>query len=74
MNCEYFPGFKTLTLTNGSDKIYLDGVEKTTSQVAIYGGMTYVSHKLFTEHFGWEFDSAWYDLLTNTYGYSFYTE
>jgi len=74
VNCEYFPGFKTMTLSNGSDKIYLDGAEKVTSPVAIYGGTTYVSNKLFTEYFGWDFDEAWYDMLTNTYNYSFWVE
>lgn len=72
-SCEYFPGFKTITLTNGSDKIYCDGVEKTTGTVIIENGTTYVSSKLFTDVFGWSFDTANYDMLNNIYWYGFYT-
>lgn len=72
-NCEYFPGFKTMTLTNGSDKIYFDGVEKTTGTVIIENGTTYVSSKLFTDVFGWSLDNADYDMINNIYWYGFYT-
>ena len=74
VSCEYFPDFKTMKLTNGSSKVYFDGVEKKTDSVVIQDGTTYVSNKLFTEYFGWEFSSAYYDMLSNIYNYSFWAE
>lgn len=70
---DYFPGFKTLTLTNGSDTVSLDGTEKTIGTVIIESGTTYVSNKLFTDVFGWEFSDATHDMLQNSYWYGFYT-
>ncbi len=71
---EFFPEFKTIKLINGSDKVYFDDVEKTTSKVFISDGTTYVSKEFFTEYFGWDFSSASYDLIENIYDYTFYTE
>lgn len=70
---DYFFEFKTIQLENGSDKVYLDGVEKTTSEVFIIDGTTYVNYKLFIEYFGWEHFWADYDLIEKTYSYGFYT-
>ena len=41
--------------------------------VIIENGTTYVSSKLFTDIFGWEFSDATYDMLQNSYWYGFYT-
>ncbi len=73
-SCEYFPDFKTIQLTNESDKVYFDDVEKTTSKVFILDGITYVSNELFNEHFGWNFYQAVYDMLEDAYSYSFITK
>ncbi len=70
---EYFPGFKTLTMTIGTDKVYTDGVEHTLGNIFTIDGSTYVNYKLFTDVFGWEINYAQYDLLTNEYSYSFWT-
>lgn len=69
----YFPRFNTMVLSNGSDKVYFDNTEKTTGTVIIENGTTYVSSKLFTDIFGWEFSDATYDMLQNSYWYGFYT-
>lgn len=69
----YFPGFNTMVLSNGSDKVYFDNAEKTTGTVIIENGTTYVSSKLFTDIFGWYFSDATYDILGNSYWYGFYT-
>lgn len=70
---EYFPGFKTLSLKSGSDKIYIDGKEHKTKKVIIKNDTMYVSSNLFVEHFGWEFSEAQYDLISKIYYFGFWT-
>lgn len=70
---EFFPGFKTMKLTVGSDKILLDSEEKTLTPVINDGGKVYVNVRLFTEIFGWELDEATHSLLLKQYMCDFYT-
>lgn len=70
---EYFPSFKSLRLTVGSDTVYVDEKEYNTGAVLLENGVTYVSSKLFEELFSWQLSGASYDILLNEYWYEFYT-
>lgn len=71
--CEYFPGFKTLSMKVGDNKVYADK-EYVIGKIMLINNSTYVSSKLFTEIFGWEFGYANHDLVSDEYSYVFYTE
>lgn len=71
---EYFTEFCNLKLSVDSDKAYADDIEYTIGTVILENGTTYVSNKLFTDVFAWEFSSASYDMIEKNYYYSFYTE
>lgn len=70
---EYFTNFKKLTITAGSDKYYLDETEYTYGAVILEDGTTYVDAELFTDAFGWELSTAYYDFVENIYGFAFFT-
>ncbi len=72
--CEYFDGFRTLSLTVGTDKAYTDGAEHTIGNVLVIGNDTYVNSKLFQEIFGWRLANANHNLLTGKYNYHFFTQ
>lgn len=71
--CDYFPGFKKMTLAAGSSKVYTDNGEYTTKNVIIENGTTYVSSKLFTELFKWQLAEAQHSYVTGVNYYEFYT-
>lgn len=73
LNSSYFPGFTQLKMVVGSDMIYLDSEEYKTDKVIERQGVSYVSHSLLEEVFGWELSSAYYDMINKTYDYYFYT-
>lgn len=70
---EFFEGFKTLKMTIGDDKIYIDDTEYTLGTVICNDGVTYVSTRLFTEVFGWELSDITHEILENRYSVSFWT-
>jgi len=71
---EYFPVFKKLTLTVGSDKVYADENEYLMGDVIEEDGISYVNSAVFCDLFGWELSWAEYNMLDNWYHYTFYTE
>ena len=71
--CEFFPEFKTLKMTLGSDKVYADNAEYTIGNIFTINGSTYVNSSLFSDVFGWEMTYAHKDILNNSYSYSFDT-
>ncbi|MBE7013878.1 MAG: hypothetical protein E7419_01565 [Ruminococcaceae bacterium] len=71
---EYFDGFNTLTMTIGSDKVYLDSVEHTIGKVILIDDVTYVNSRLFTDVFGWQLTDITHELISDTYSVTFYTE
>lgn len=70
---EYFPGFQTLEMTIGNDKVYLDGTEYVIGTVMLVDGVTYVSADLFTELFGWELIDITHSILDDFYYIGLYT-
>ena len=74
ISSEYFPGFNTLTMTIGTDKVYADNAEYAVGNIFTIDGSTYVNNKLFSEILGWELTYAQYDLVNDEYSYGFWTE
>lgn len=74
INCEHFTKFSTLSLSIGSDKVLVDGVESCIGEVKLIDGVTYVNTKLFTDIFGWNITSIYHELIENTYDFNFGTE
>ncbi len=72
--CEYFPTFKQLKLTVGSNKVYADEIEHFMGTVIEEDGISYVNSAVFCDIFGWELSWAEYNMLDNWYHYTFYTE
>lgn len=72
--CDYFPGFKTLTLTEDSGSVYADDKEYNLAKTRVWNGTTYVSVSLFEDVFGWTLNEVYHDMLNNTYGVGFETE
>lgn len=70
---EYFPEFKSLTMTIGDDKVYIDGAERAVGTVMLVDGVTYVNTRLFTDVFGWELCDMTHDMLDNSYTVGFWT-
>ena len=74
LRSEYFPGFKTLTLADGSSKVYTESGEYEAGVVLIdETGTTYVSNDFFEKILKWELSYLSHDLLDNSYYYAFYT-
>ncbi len=74
ITCGYFPGFKVLEMTVGTDKAYLDGQEREIGNVIVKDGISYVKAEAIEEIFGWEMTYMLYDILSNEYNYGFMTE
>lgn len=70
---EYFPGFETLTMTVGDDKVYADGAEHISGRVMLIDGVTYVSTGLFTDVFNWELCDITHNVLENIFSVDFWT-
>ena len=71
--CEYFPEFRTLSLTVGDTGVYTDGERNEIGIIYIENQTTYVSSDLFVNVFGWEFSDATHYMLDDCYSYSFIT-
>lgn len=74
LESEFFPGFKTITLTKGSDKAYTENSEYNIGNVYIKDGTTYVSKKLFEDVLGWNLTDLTYYIEDNYWFYEFVTE
>ena len=74
LESECFPGFKTITLTNGSDKAYTENGEYNIGNVFIKSGTTYVNKKLFEDVLGWELTNLTHYIEDNDWYYEFVTE
>ena len=72
--CDYFPGFKTLTLAEDSGTVVADGKTYKMPKTRIINGTTYVPVKFFEEIFGWTLDDLRYDMINDFYYIGFYTE
>ena len=74
LSSDYFPGFSTLTLANGSSKAYTEQGEYEIGTVFIdETNTTYVNHELFEKVFGWSIESVTHYVTENEYYYSFNT-
>lgn len=73
LESEYFQGFKTLTLINGSDKAYTENSEYSIGNVFIENGTTYVNKSLFEDVFGWKLSALSYYIENNDWSYDFVT-
>ncbi len=69
----YFPQFKEILITVGSDKVFADGREFNVGKVFVEDGKAYVSASFFEDVLGWEIINAIYDVFTREYNYTFYT-
>ncbi len=74
ISSDYFPGFKTLTLTVGSELAYADSNIHYTDKILKVGNTTYASAEMFEDIFGWTLYWASYDMLEYRYEYEFLTE
>lgn len=73
LTSEYFPQFKEILLTAGSDKAYAGGVEFNIGKVFVEAGKAYASVSFFEDVLGWEMSGAIYDVFAREYNYTFYS-
>lgn len=70
---EYFPGFKTIRMTIGDHKVYVDESEQDLGIIMLIDGVTYVNTRLFTDVFGWELSDMTHDILGSSFHIGFWT-
>lgn len=71
---EYFTDMETLSFKVGESKATVDGYDFEVGTILLENGVTYVSADFFEIVFGWELNSANYDLLYDYYYVEFYTD
>ncbi len=71
---DYFPGFKTLTLTEDSGAVFADDRKNDMAKIRVINGTTYVPVSLFEDVFGWTLEDLRYDMINDVYYIGFYTE